>query len=151
MKKILAGLLLVASFGVFGQASDSQTPSSSPSHNAWNYVWTGAGWDRQRLANTFKSVSAVVITTEQTVWTPASGKKFRLMGYCLTQGVVTGAITLKDNTAGTIILVIPPHTIAVSTCSSFANGIVSATANNVLTAIGASTETITGYFFGTEE
>lgn len=151
MKKILAGLLFVVSFAVFGQASDSQTPSSSPAHNAWNYVWTGAGWDRQRLVNTFKNVSAVVITSETTVWTPASGKKFRLMGYCLTQGVVTGAITLKDNTAGTTILIIPPHTIAVSTCSSFANGILSAAANNVLTATGASTETITGYFFGVEE
>lgn len=101
--------------------------------------------------DTFKNVSAVVITTEQTVWTPASGKKFRLQGYCLAQGVVTGAITLKDNTAGTTILVIPPNTAGVAVHVPLGNGILSAAANNVLTAIGASTETITGFFYGSEE
>lgn len=151
MKRLLSSLLLVASFSVFGQASDGLTPGSSPSANDWNYGWNGTSWDRVRVANVFKNVSAVVITSETTVWTPASGKKFRLMGYCLTQGVVTGAITIKDNTAGTTILIIPPHTIAVAVCGSLGNGILSGAADRVLTATGASTETITGYFYGTEE
>jgi hypothetical protein len=100
----------------------------------------------------FKTLSAVVITSETTIWTPATGKKFRLMGLWLTQGVVTGAVTLKDNTAGTTIFIVPQHTIAVAMSPIYlGNGILSAAANNVLTATGASTETITGVVFGTEE
>lgn len=100
----------------------------------------------------FKTVAAVVITSETTVWTPAAGKKFRLLGYVITQGVATGDITLKDNTAGAIILVIPRNTVGlVSLSPPMGNGILSAAANNVLTATGASTETISGFFYGTEE
>jgi hypothetical protein len=105
-----------------------------------------------RTPAVFKPLSAVVITAETTIWTPTAGKKFRLMGYAITQGVATGAITLKDNTAGTTILVIPPNTIGVHQLSpAMGNGILSAAANNVLTATGVVTETITGYVFGTEE
>jgi hypothetical protein len=104
------------------------------------------------VVNVFKSVNALAITSEATVWTPASGKKFRLMGFVLTQGVLTGAVTLRDNTAGATILVIPPQTAGVSSPpANLGNGYLSAAANNVLTAQGAATETITGFFFGTEE
>ena len=97
-------------------------------------------------------LSAVVITSETTIWTPTSGKKFRLMGYAITQGVVTGAITLKDGIGGTTILIIPQQTIGVVQISpDMGNGIISVADNNVLTATGASTETITGFVFGTEE
>jgi hypothetical protein len=117
-----------------------------------SFLYNGASWDRARTPTTFKSVNALLITAEQTVWTPAGGKKFRLMGFVLTQGVLTGAITLKDNTAGTTILVIPPTTVGVAFASPpMGNGFLSAAANNVLTATGVATETITGYFFGTEE
>ena len=115
-------------------------------------VFNGATWDRQRTPNVFKTVSATVITSETTVWTPTSGKKFRLMGAVLTQGVATGAITLKDGTGLSTILIIPAHTIAVAFATSLGgNGILSGAADRVLTATGASTETITGFFYGTEE
>lgn len=105
-----------------------------------------------RIPNIFKSLSTVTITAETTIWTPAAGKKFRLMGYAVTQGVVTGAITLRDGVAGIIILVIPQNTIGVVQISPpMGNGILSAAVNNVLTATGVATETITGYVFGTEE
>lgn len=114
-------------------------------------IWTGAQFDRMRMPSVYKTVSATVITSETTIWTPASGKKFRLMGFMISQGVATGAITLKDNTAGTTIFVIPQQTVGVAILCSLGNGILSAAANNVLTATGASTETITGTFWGTEE
>lgn len=99
----------------------------------------------------FKAFSGTVITSETTIWTPTSGKKFQLQGYVITQGVVTGDVTLKDNTAGTTILVIPAHTIGIAQLSpNLGQGITSAAANNVLTAKGASTETISGYVFGNE-
>lgn len=153
MKKlILSFSLAFAAFAALGQGSDSLSPSSSPAVANWNMLYNGTSWDRQRTPIVFKNLSAVLITAESTVWTPAAGKKFRLMGYCLAQGVVTGAITLKDNTAGTTILIIPQNTIGVAICSPVMwNGILSATTNNVLTATGTATETITGFLFGTEE
>ncbi len=134
--------------------------SNGIADNANNYVmldtfsplYNGAGWDRPRTPIVFKNLSAVVITAETTIWTPAGGKKFRLMGYALAQGVASGAVVLKDNTAGTTIFTIPQHTIGVAQVSPpMGNGILSAAANNVLTATGIATETITGVVFGTEE
>src|SRR6267142_7037628 len=155
MNRLILGFVLAfVANTIFGQSSDGLSPSSSPAVNNWNNLWNGAAWERQRAVNVFKNVNALVITSESTVWTPTSGKKFRLMGMCLTQGVVTGTVTLKDNTAGTTILLIPPNTIGTSSCHYLGiagNGILSAAVNNVLTATGASTETITGFFFGTEE
>ncbi len=119
---------------------------------AKNMVFNGASWDRLRTPNVFKLLSAVVITSETTIWTPAAGKKFRLMGFLLTQGILTGSVALRDNTGGTIIFRIPPNTIAVVIPDVlFGNGILSAAANNVLTATGASGETLDGTIFGTEE
>lgn len=115
-------------------------------------LFNGSTFDRPRTPLVFKTLSAVVITSETTIWTPASGKKFRLMGFMLAQGVATGAVTLKDNTAGTTIFIIPAHTVGVIIpCPNLGNGILSAAANNVLTATGVSTETLTGVVFGTEE
>lgn len=157
MKRLILAFGLVLSLvasNIFGQSSDSLAPSSSPAVDTWNYLFNGVNWERQRAAIIFKNINALVITSESTVWTPISGKRFRLMGMCLTQGVVTGAVTLKDNTAGATILIIPPNTLGASSCHYLGipgNGILSAAINNVLTATGASTETITGFFFGTEE
>lgn len=154
MKKLLLSLALAATFSqvAIAQNSDGITPASTAGAIGFDYIWNGSSWDRYRSPSAFKNVNAVLVTAESTVWTPAAGKKFRLIGYCLTQGVVTGAVTLKDNTAGTTILIIPQNTIGVSQCGSLGtNGILSAAINNVLTATGAATETITGYFYGTEE
>lgn len=115
-------------------------------------AFNGATWDRIRMANKFINLNAVVVNPEATIWTPGAGKKFRLMGFVLTQGVITGPVLLKDNTAGSTILIIPPNTVAVVMPSVFiGNGILSAAANNVLTATGVATETLTGFLFGTEE
>jgi hypothetical protein len=141
---LVAALLLVP---IAALAADAVQGAWQPS-----LIWDGTGFNLQRNANVFKTLASTVITSETTVWTPAANKKFRLMGFCLTQGVATGNVTLKDNTAGATIFIIPATTIAVSGCVNFpGNGILSAAANNVLTATGASTETITGTLFGTEE
>jgi hypothetical protein len=104
------------------------------------------------VATVFKPLNAVTITTETTIWTPQNGKRFRLLGFVITQGVATGNIVLKDGTGGTTILVIPANTIGVAVVSPpMGLGIPSVAVNNVLTATGASTETISGYAFGTEE
>jgi len=118
---------------------------------AYLQVLNGSSWDRLRTPTVFKSLNALAIGSEATIWTPAAGKKFRLMGYNLMTGTAAGSITLKDNTAGTTILIIPNATNGVPIQDSLGNGILSAAANNVLTATGVATETLTGYVYGTEE
>lgn len=114
-------------------------------------LFNGVNWDRQRTPKIFIPLNAVSIAAEATLWTPAAGKKFRLMGFSLASGTVGGGITLKDNTAGTTILIVPTATVAVAVNGNLGNGILSAAANNVLTGTGIATETVTGYLFGTEE
>lgn len=141
----------VAAFALLA-AAPAFAADALPSGAVPALLYNGGAYEIARTANVFKPQAAVVITSETTVWTPAAGKKFRLMGYCVTQGVATGAITLKDNTAGTTIATIPQNTVGVANCFNFpGNGILSATAGNVLTATGVSTETLTGTLIGTEE
>lgn len=137
----------------FAFAAPAFAADALPSGAVPSLLWDGAtGYFVARTPAVYKTLSAVVITSETTIWTPAAGKKFRLMGICVTQGVATGAVTLKDNTAGTTILIVPQNTIGVYECIQLpGNGILSATAANVLTATGASTETLTGFVYGTEE
>lgn len=118
---------------------------------ALQMVYNGATIDRARTPSVFKSLSAVVITSETTIWTPAGGKKFRLMGLVISQGVATGAVTFRDNTGGSTVFILGANTVGVAIYIPLGNGILSSAANNVLTAQGASTETITGVVFGTEE
>lgn len=104
-----------------------------------------------------KTLSAVAIGSEATIWTPAAGKRFRLLGGCVSIGTAAGNVTLKDNTAGTTILILPkapvdtPFNLPPLTDGGNAQGIISAQGDNVLTATGAASATISGFLFGTEE
>ncbi len=119
---------------------------------AYLAVLNGTSWDRVRTPFVFINLSTVAINAETTIWTPAAGKKFRLMGYSLTSGTVGGNVILKDNTAGTTIHTLPFGAAAVPLVSPpMGNGQLSAAANNVLTATGAATQTLSGVIFGTEE
>ena len=111
--------------------------------------FNGATFDRVRSPKIFKPQSAVACASEATVWTPASGKKFRLQGGTVTSSAA-GNLIFKDNTAGTTIAIIPALAGAPVTFD-FKNGILSAAANNVLTCTGPSTATLSGTLYGTEE
>jgi len=106
-----------------------------------------------RTPNIFKIIAAAVINPEATIWTPAAGKKFRFMGIYFAEGVLTGAITIRDGTGGTIIFRLPAIVVNTPTLLLLpGNGILSAAANNPLTATGAGAgETLDGTVFGTEE
>lgn len=131
-----------------GRANDNDFIESM----SYNATFNGVSWDRERTAIIFKPLTAVSIATETTIWTPVAGKKFRVMGFVLTSGVVGGNVVIKDNTAGTTILVIPFGAAAVPIISpDMGNGLLSAAANNVLTATGTATQTLSGYVYGTEE
>ena len=99
----------------------------------------------------FKVVNNIVVTAETPIWTPAAGKKFRLMGVMLTGGVVAGNVVLKDNTAGATIFLLPFGAAGATVVTALGNGILSASPNNLLTATGAATQTVSGMVWGTEE
>jgi len=114
--------------------------------------WNGQNISRVRTPNRFINLNAVSVTAEGTIWTPATGKKFRLMGYVLESGTIGGNVLLKDNTAGATILIVPFGAAnGVIQSQPMGNGILSAAANNVLTATGTATQTLSGYVFGCEE
>lgn len=114
-------------------------------------LYNGATWDRLRHANVFKPIALSAGTAETAIWTPTSGKKFRVMGFILTPGAAS-TLTFKDNTGGTTILAARGTTdqpIYLSPPSS--NGILSSAANNVLTVTRGTSCTLDGVVFGTEE
>jgi hypothetical protein len=115
--------------------------------------WNGQVFSRIRSPGVFKALNAVAIASEATIWTPAAGRKFRLMGGCLTGGVATGNVVLKDNTAGASLPIILPFGIIGQNIPFVVggNGYISTAANNVLTATGSSTQTLSGWIYGTEE
>lgn len=106
-------------------------------------------WERVRGLKRFTPVALGAATAEATIWTPTTGKKFRLMWLVLTASAQT-VLTFKDNTAGTTILTVElaantPHVL------NLANGILSAAANNVLTVTRGTSATLNGTLAGTEE
>lgn len=118
----------------------------------YQMVFNGQTVQAQRVPGKVITLNAVVVTAETTIWTPAAGRRFRVLGYNLTGGVAAGNVLLKDNTAGTTILIVPFGTIGQNIpYSPPGNGILSAAANNVLTATGVSTQTLSGVIYGCEE
>lgn len=116
------------------------------------YGFNGASWDKIRIGKISKDVSAVTVTTITTLWTPASGKKFRLMGGTISCS--TGvSILFEDNAGGATIfrtpklLVDTPYTFEVNG----GQGFLSALADNVLKATSSAAGIITGTIWGTEE
>lgn len=110
-------------------------------------VFNGATWDRRRTPSVFKTVTATA-SGDNAVWTPAAGKKFRLMRYVIyvTADAARAAagdveIILRDATTaiGVGFSVYVPGaagTTFVADASSgwcdLGNGFLSAAANNVL-------------------
>lgn len=111
-------------------------------------AYNGSGWDRARTPTVFKPFAPGSISSETTIWTPAAGKKFRLMGIVV-YASTAATFLVKDNTAGTTILAFGANTNGI--CIPLGNGILSAAANNVLTITPGGAATVQGTAFGTEE
>jgi hypothetical protein len=105
-----------------------------------------------RTPSTFKTVAAVSVTsgTPVGIWTPTSGKKFRIMNWCVSLSVA-GAVIFKD-TSATEVFRTPLMPAGIGQCGPFmGNGYISLAVNNVLDIDVTSTGTVTGYVDGTEE
>jgi hypothetical protein len=113
-------------------------------------AFDGANVSRKRTCSVFKPQNAANTNAEITVWTPAAGKRFRLMKLFIT-GSVAGNYTFRDNTAGTIIAILTLAAGGQFSPVDLDNGILSAAANNVLTCTGPGGSTLSGILCGTEE
>ena len=103
-----------------------------------------------RMADKFLPLSLASSAAEQTIWTPGSGKKFRLLGLHLMLGTAC-ALTFRDNTAGTTVLIVAGGNTLPVQLFLGGFGILSAVANNVLTVQAGAASTISGVVYGIEE
>ncbi|MBI3654061.1 MAG: hypothetical protein HY231_23775 [Acidobacteria bacterium] len=129
--------------------ADALSPVAPVEHFGFNSLYNGATWDRQRTPKVFKVVALGAGTTETTIWTPTSGKKFRLMGFILSVGAAS-TLTFKDDTGGTSIFAARGAADA-PIVVNLGNGILSGAANRVLTVTRGTSATLDGTVFGTEE
>lgn len=136
---------------------------------AVNWLFNGSTYDRTRTPKVFKTATATA-AGDTAVWTPASTKKFRLMGYAiyLTANASLAAggleeILLRDSTTATGLALSAFVPGAAGTAFTqdvesgvvtLGNGLLSATANNVLN-VNLGTALATGevrvVVWGTEE
>ena len=148
------GVSAAGSDGVGNYISVLNAPGSvnSAPLATFPYGFNGATWDKIRVATVSKDLSTVALGSITTVWTPASGKKFRLMGGTISSSAAV-SILFEDNAAGTTIFRTPK--LLVDTPYDFVvnggNGKLSGAADRVLKATSSGAANITGTIFGTEE
>ncbi|MBA2559474.1 MAG: hypothetical protein H0V07_06225 [Propionibacteriales bacterium] len=101
----------------------------------------------------FKTVAAVaaVAGTGATIWTPAAGKKVRLLGWSLSSSA-NASLIFGDNTVGAVIL--RTELLAAAGVSQsppgLGTGFLSAAADNVLKLDVTANSTVSGFVFGIE-
>ena len=104
--------------------------------------------------DTFKMIDAVAITagTPATVWTPASGKTVRLLGWCLSSSAAASLEFQDSAAAGTVIAQTPLlATAGAHDSPSIGAGVVLAGADNTLDLDVTASSTVSGMVFGVEE
>jgi len=121
--------------------------------NAINSLYNGTNFDMRRCVKLNKLYNGSLASgVEATVWTPGSGKKFRILFISFTADAA-GFYSLKDNTAGTTVIGFRIAANAQVVYSFPPNGLLSASANNVLSIVNgtAGAASITINVLGTEE
>ena len=105
-------------------------------------------------ASTFKMIDANAITagSEETVWTPQSGSRIRLLGWSLSSSA-NAAIELQDSSAsGTVIAQTPLLAAAgIHDSPDFGDGILLSAADGVLKLDVTAGSTVSGMVWGIEE
>lgn len=112
----------VASIISDGNAGSTMAPTSM-------MAFAGASFDRVRVGKIYKYIEYLNLptATSATIWTPAAGKKFRLMGVMVTTSA-TVHLHLRDATT----IFHTTRTLGDGIAFDFGNGYLSAAANNVL-------------------
>lgn len=104
--------------------------------------------------DTFKFIDANAITagTEEVVWTPASGKTIRLLGWHLSSSAAAALEFQDSGASGTVIAQTPLlATAGVHDSPSLGRGVKLAANDNTLKLDVTANSTISGMIFGVEE
>lgn len=106
-----------------------------------------------RVPDVIIPLNALGIAAETSVWTPTGSRFVRLLGYCLSSGGTQGNITVKDNTGGNTVLIIPKMAADTPTGVVYigGGGVVSSFPTFPITFTGVATQTVSGFLFGCEE
>lgn len=112
-------------------------------------AWDGVSWTAVKIPTVFKTFDSATCGTEFTIWDPAAGKKFRLMGINVGASAAS-AVNFKDNTTGTTIFTVRGGT-NIGIATDLRNGILSAAADNVLTIVTSVAAACSGTVWGIEE
>lgn len=110
-----------------------------------------AGIDRQVLKPI--AAQAVTASTPVTVWTPATGKSYRIEGYALSLSVA-GSVIVKNkngNNAATETFRTPLLAAGVGIVDKLGEGIVPGVANDILQIDVTGSGSVSGYIYGAEE
>lgn len=113
------------------------------------YAWDGAAWTRFYVASQRIDQNAVDIHAITTVWTPAAGKSFRLLGGSISMSAAV-SVLFEDNGAGNYIWRTP--VLVANAPYNFdlgPEGYLASAAGNVLKATGSGAGTLTGVLYGT--
>ncbi len=129
---------------------DLQQNGQIQSHGQLNTNFNGSVIATSRTPDVFKPVALASGTAEATIWTPASGKKFRLLRLILTVSAQT-ILTFKDNTAGATILVLELAANTPTQIDLGSIGLLSGAADRVLTVTRATAATLNGFVAGNED
>jgi hypothetical protein len=139
-------------FGDSTGVSDANAGTRVQMASQWGY--NGASYDRLRVPTTWKDISAVAITagTPATIWTPAAGKKFRLMGWSISSSAAAALIFKYGGSPTTMFRTELLAAAGISqSAPGFGNGIMPGAVNDALKLDVTANATVTGYCFGCEE
>lgn len=116
--------------------------------------FAGTTWDRVRVGKVYRYIEFLNLTngSATTVWTPAAGRKFRLMGISI-QSTQANNVHLRDGAGGTVFSTFRFTSSEAHLTFDFGNGYLSSTANNVLEILNNTTVTASFWVtaWGTEE
>lgn len=98
----------------------------------------------------FVAINAISAASEVTLWTPASGKKFKLLGGIISYTGAASNVRLKDGNAGSTIFTLPNTLLSTPFQFNIPGGITSGKINNTLRAIGTTLQFLNGTLYGKE-
>lgn len=120
----------------------------------FNLGFNGASFERVRVGKVYRHIEYLTLpdATGTTIWTPASGKKFRLMGISVSCGSA-GRLAIRDGNSGTDFIARFLYAGADTKTFDFGNGYLSLQADRVLELRNNSGATVNAWVtaWGTEE
>lgn len=143
----------IGAYGL-GGGDNNATGIQGLATQTYNFGYNGASFDRVRVGKVYKYIEFLNLAnaTGATVWTPATGKKFRLMGLSVSASAAA-QLAIRDGSTGSDILYMFKTGGADTKDFDFGNGRLSTTADNVLQVYNATGSTINVWVtaWGTEE